>query len=419
MTDDFAGSSIDTGKWVLPASGGSCDRDGTWRLQSGKLNLYGSASGDDSVLRTVAYTDMRESVGPSAQRVAASVTRAQTGHKYRLIANWVEVDGVSGGSEDKYLYCEFDDSTGTTVTFSLGLSQSCGTDTVYETKTVTLESGQENIRMCLYVLDTGVDDEGQANDDDILVGSFTYGSVVPSDTRGATLLRTTDYTVLNDTPGSQTSYAGVLGTLGGSNYTTIDSTWYMDDFEFEVGLVPNPDNNCDNCGDEASLPITPKCGVCTNSPSDTTPENLKVVIPGSDPVSGTYVLSMSGSAGFSYFYGWMGGSGTACTCTWSTLVDSSCAQSSMGDPTEVDKVSVCLYPGTGADYGKTVVAVQFAMLSIPDVQYKSAFTTSATFDCEEFFEEEKSLACNSWISWLSFTGRPCYYCTGPATVIAI
>ena len=294
MVDDFSGSSIDSAKWELVADD-TCDRDATWRLQGGELNLYGSHSGDTGVLRTSTSVDMLQTSGPSAQRVSASVTLASTGHKYRLIGNWVVVAGVDGGTQDKYIYCEVEDKTDGTATFSIGISVLCDEDTVYEPEDVEL-SGQ--VSMCLYILDSGLAEAGTPNDADVIEGVFTYGSPpiagAGSDTRGAKILRTLDYGVHNDAPGAETAYAGILGEVGGTEFAETDSTWLLNDFSFEVGFVPDPDNNCATCGDEGNLAINPKCGMCTNDPADTTPETLKLVIPGGAPLAGTHVLERGG-----------------------------------------------------------------------------------------------------------------------------
>ena len=114
--DDFTGSSLDSGKWNEWDSSGACAHDGTFRIQSDRLNLYGDSSGDGLTINTVAATDMQTSAAPSAQRAVATIKRSYTGHTYRLMVNWVQVDGGDYGNNDRYIYAEFVDSTGSDVT---------------------------------------------------------------------------------------------------------------------------------------------------------------------------------------------------------------------------------------------------------------------------------------------------------------
>ena len=433
--DDFTGSSLDSGKWNEWDSSGACAHDGTFRIQSDRLNLYGDSSGDGLTINTVAKTDMQTSAAPSAQRVEAIIKRSYTGHTYRIMANWVKVDGGDYGNNDRYIYAEFVDSTGDDVTLTIGLG-SCMTSTQEygsETRELSLTSGQEMV-LCLYVRDTGVASDGTTLDDVI---SATLSARTADDSWGSgsgvqeMAVSTTDYAALNDNDAGN-ARAGIGGKLTGSNYTTIDSDWFVEEFTFEIGNIDTGENKnaCGACYGTLNL-----CGPCDEGKNVDT---LKLVIPSGSPAyAGTHILTFGGN------YGGFGGAGElGSVCCYYKYEEESCATSIFGcDPRPLSGLGVCvtLYQKTGTTQLWLTVRVWFLQQIIPNqfswyhcgnsspqysVDENTGLTWSERVDCVEIFGGSGvSVPCapgdDGSYGYSFFLGRPCTDCEGPATVTAI
>lgn len=420
--DDFTGSSLDSGKWNEWDSSASCDHDGTFRIQSNRLNLYGDSSGDGLTINTVAATDMQASAAPSAQRAVATIKRSYTGHTYRLMVNWVQVDGGDYGDGDRYIYAEFVDSTGSDVTLKIGLGSCMASTTEYASATATLNYTLGNeMEFCLYVKDSGAA-PGGTTIDDVITATLTPKTAAEwggSAVSGISV-STSDYAALNDDDAGN-ARAGIGGKLTGSNYTTIDSDWFVEDFVFEVGAVDGEENAnaCNACSGSLS-----QCMFCSASGSI---DALKVTIPSGSPAyDGTHILTQGTTMGSSMD-----------SCCYEIEESDSCETSLTGcSPRSLLGIQACIspYQRPGTTQLWMRVSVRFLGGNGPfsycppgGNTYYTDFNTGETWsstgaDCAEILGGSGvSVPCVSTsgggFDWGN--GPSCNTCEGPATVVAI
>ena len=279
------------------------------------------------------------------------------------------------------------------------------------------------MEFCLYVRDNGSTPGGDSVDD-VITATLTPktaeewgGSAISGISVSAS-----DYAALNDNDAGN-ARAGIGGKLTGSNYTTIDSDWFVEDFAFEVGAVDGEENAnaCNACSGSLA-----QCMFCSASGSI---DGLKVTIPSGSPAyEGTHILT-SGNAVFSF--------GSMASCCYEIEESDSCETSLYGcSPRTLLGIQACIspYQKTGTTQLWMRVSVQFlggngpfAMCPPGGNTYYTDFNTGDTWsstgaDCAEILGGSGvSVPCVSTsgggYDWAN--GPSCNTCTGPATVVAI